>query len=43
MFPYFWEKDKEHGEDTMSKYERFWGEWLYDKVMKLHRADKMSH
>lgn len=43
MFPYFWEKDKEHGEDTRSKYKRLWGEWLYGKVMELHKADKMSH
>lgn len=43
MFPYFWEKDKEHREDTRSKYKRLWGEWLYGKVMELHKADKMSH
>lgn len=43
MFPYFWEKDKEHGEDTKSKYEQLWGAWLYEKVMDLHKADKMAH
>ena len=43
MFPYFWEKDKEHGESTKLKYERLWGEWLYGKVMELHKADKMAH
>lgn len=43
MFPYFWGKDKEHGENTRLKYEILWGKWLYEKVMELHKADKMSH
>jgi CRISPR/Cas system-associated endonuclease Cas3-HD len=43
MRPYFWEKDKEHGEKTREKYRKLWGEELYQNVMKLHEADKKAH
>ena len=43
MMPYFWEKDKEHGEKTRQKYQRLWGNELYNNVMKLHEADKKAH
>lgn len=43
MMPYFWEKDKEHGEKTRQKYQKLWGNELYDNVMKLHEADKKAH
>ena len=41
--PYFWEKDKEHGEKTRQKYQKLWGNELYNNVMKLHEADKNAH
>ena len=43
MMPYFWEKDKEHGEKTRQKYQKIWGDELYNNVMKLHEADKNAH
>ena len=43
MIPYFWEKDKEHGEKTRQKYQKLWGNELYNNVMKLHEADKKAH
>lgn len=43
MMPYFWEKDKEHGEKTRQKYQKLWGDGLYNNVMKLHEADKNAH
>ena len=43
MMPYFWEKDKEHGEKTRQKYHKLWGNKLYSNVMKLHEADKKAH
>ena len=43
MMPYFWEKDKEHGEKTRQKYKKLWGDKLYSNVMKLHEADKNAH
>ena len=43
MMPYFWEKDKEHGEKTRQKYQKLWGNELYNNVMKLHEADKKAH
>ena len=43
MMPYFWEKDKEHGEKTRQKYQKLWGDELYNNVMKLHEADKKAH
>lgn len=41
MFPYFWEKD--NNKRMENKYKRLWGESLYHKVMKLHRADAAAH
>lgn len=38
MMPYFWEKQK-----TIDKYQRLWGDELYNKIMKLHIADKQAH
>lgn len=43
MMPYFWEKDKEYGEKTRQKYQKLWGNELYNNVMKLHEADKNVH
>ena len=43
MMPYFWEKDKEYGEKTRQKYQKIWGDELYNNVMKLHEADKKAH
>ena len=43
MMPYFWEKDKEYGEKTRQKYQKLWGNELYNNVMKLHEADKNAH
>lgn len=43
MMPYFWEKDKEHGEKTRQKYQKLWGDELYNNVMELHEADKNAH
>lgn len=43
MMPYFWEKDKEHGERMRQKYQKLWGNELYNNVMKLHKADKNAH
>lgn len=43
MMPYFWEKDKEHGDKTRDKYQKLWGDTLFDNVIKLHKADKAAH
>ena len=43
MKPYFWEKDKKYGEKTRQKYQRLWGNKLYNNVMKLYEADKAAH
>ncbi len=43
MMPYFWKKDKEHGEKTRQKYQKLWGNEMYNNVMKLHEADKKAH
>lgn len=43
MMPYFWEKDKEHGEKTRLKYKKLWGEELYNNVVQLHEADVRAH
>lgn len=43
MMPYFWEKDKERGERMQQKYQKLWGNELYNNVMKLHEADKNAH
>lgn len=43
MMPYFWEKDKEYGEKTRQKYQKLWGNELYNNVMELHEADKKAH
>lgn len=43
MMPYFWEKDKEHGEKIRNKYFTLWGEELFNKIMQLHSADKNAH
>lgn len=43
MMPYFWEKDEENGEKTRQKYQRLWGNELYNNVMALHVADKKAH
>ena len=41
MQPYFWEKD--NNEKSHNKYRKLWGEELYQDIMKLHEADKVSH
>ena len=38
MQPYFNKEEK-----TKNKYRQLWGEKLYQKVMKLHEADKLAH
>lgn len=38
MAPYFWKEDK-----TREKYKSLWGEDFYDKIMRLHEADKAAH
>jgi predicted kinase len=38
MQPYFNKEEK-----TKNKYRQLWGEELYQKVMKLHEADKSAH
>ena len=38
MQPYSFEKQK-----TIDKYKRLWGEQLFNSIMLLHEADKMSH
>ena len=43
MMPYFWEKDEENGEKTRQKYQKLWGNELYNNVMTLHIADKKAH
>lgn len=43
MMPYFWEKDKEHGDKTRDKYQKIWGDTLFNNVIKLHKADKAAH
>ena len=43
MMPYFWEKDEEKGEKTRQKYQKLWGNELYNNVMTLHIADKKAH
>jgi hypothetical protein len=43
MRPYFWEKDKQHGEKLREKYRRLWGMTLHENVMKLHSADRNAH
>jgi predicted kinase len=43
MQPYFWEKDKEHGQKIRQNYEKLWGEELYNNVMRLHEADVRAH
>lgn len=41
MQPYFWEKD--NNEKLHNKYKKIWGEWFYDRVMILHKADMAAH
>lgn len=41
MFPYFWEKD--NNKKMENKYKHLWGHELYNKVMKLHKADAAAH
>lgn len=41
MCPYYWER--EHNEKLRNKYKKLWGEDLYQKVMKLHEADRAAH
>lgn len=41
MYPYVWEKD--NNEKMRLKWKKIWGEELYDKIMLVHRADKLSH
>lgn len=41
MQPYFWEKD--NNEKLHNKYRKLWGENLYQDIMKIHEADKVSH
>ena len=43
MMPYFWEQDHEHGEKTRQKYQKLWGDELYNNAIKLHEADKNAH
>ena len=43
MQPYFWEKDADNGEKTMNKYKTLWGDELFERVMRLHEADKKAH
>lgn len=43
MMPYFWEKDKENGEKIRLKYQKLWGDSLFNNVMMLHNADKKAH
>lgn len=43
MMPYFWEKDEENGEKTKQKYQRLWGNELYNNIITLHIADKNAH
>ena len=38
MAPYFWKEDK-----TREKYKCLWGEDFYNKIMRLHEADKAAH
>ena len=38
MAPYFWKEDK-----TREKYKSLWGEDFYNKIMRLHEADKAAH
>lgn len=42
MQPYFWERE-ENSEKIAMKYKKLWGEELFNKVMKLHEADKNAH
>ena len=42
MQPYFWERE-ENSEKIAIKYKKLWGEELFNKVMKLHEADKSAH
>ena len=41
MQPYFWERD--NNEKLHNKYRKLWGENLYQDIMKIHEADKVSH
>lgn len=41
MFPYFWEK--ENNKRMENKYRKLWGESLFNKVMKIHKADRLAH
>lgn len=41
MQPYFWERD--NNEKLHNKYRKLWGEDLYQDIMKIHEADKVSH
>ena len=38
MAPYFWKEDK-----TREKYKTLWGDDFYNKIMRLHEADKAAH
>lgn len=41
MQPYFWEKD--NNEKQRLKYKKLWEDKLYEDIMILHKADKISH
>lgn len=41
MTPYYWEKQE--NKKLRNKYKKLWGEELFEKVMKLHEADKAAH
>lgn len=45
MYPYYWERDDDFSnkERLKNKYKNIWGEDLFEKVMRLHDADKSAH
>ena len=43
MMPYNWEKGFENSEKIKRKYQKLWGDKLYNDVMLLHAADLKAH
>lgn len=41
MMPYAWER--ENNEKLKKKYQRLWGEELFNQIIKLHDADRKAH
>ena len=42
MFPFFWNKEVNNNK-VNDKYKKMWGERFYERIMLLHKADRLAH